>query len=171
MGRKIGRRIEDMAVVLRRASEADLPELWDMQVRAFRPLLEKYRNDSTNPACEPLEKVCARFRQPNTDYYVICEDGQPVGGVRVVRREGSRCRIAPLFVVPEHQGRGVAKAAMHLLEELYPSVQWELNTILQETGNCRLYEKMGYRRTGEYEKVNERMTLVYYRKLTIKRTD
>ena len=30
---------------------------------------------------------------------------------------------------------------------------WELDTILQETGNCYLYEKMGYYQTGKTEKV------------------
>jgi hypothetical protein len=55
---------------------------------------------------------------------------------------------------------------MTMLEGMYTGVTWELNTILEETGNCRLYEKLGYRRTGEYERINERMTLVYYRKLS-----
>jgi len=154
-----------MAIVLRRACEEDLTRLWEMQVRAFRPLLEKYQDDGTNPACDSLETVLCRFRQPCTDYYLILEDGSPVGGVRIVRRGEDRCRISPLFIAPEHQGKGFAKAAIRRLEELYPYVQWELNTILQEKGNCRLYEKMGYRRTGEYEEINERMTLVYYRKL------
>jgi hypothetical protein len=30
---------------------------------------------------------------------------------------------------------------------------WILNTILQESGNCHLYEKIGYRKTGEMEKI------------------
>ncbi len=45
------------------------------------------------------------------------------------------------------------------------ATDWQLETILQEEGNCYLYEKMGYRRTGETEVINERMTLVNYRKL------
>ena len=36
--------------------------------------------------------------------------------------------------------------------------------ILQEKGNCRLYEKMGYRQAGISQIVNERMTLVLYKK-------
>lgn len=153
-----------MQVTLLRAREQDAPCLWEMQVKAFAPLLEKYQDHSINPACESTEAVLARIRQPHTDYYMICADGVPAGGVRVVRRDGGRCRISPLFVLPEFQRQGIAQSAMRRLEALYPGIDWELNTILQETGNCRLYEKMGYRRTGEYEFVNERMTLVYYRK-------
>lgn len=35
---------------------------------------------------------------------------------------------------------------------------------MEEKGNCRLYEKLGYRDTGKREIVNERMTLIYYEK-------
>lgn len=41
---------------------------------------------------------------------------------------------------------------------------WELDTILQESKNCYLYEKMGYCRTGKTEVINERLTLVFYEK-------
>lgn len=153
-----------MTISLRMAAEQDAQCLWQMQVSAFAPLLEKYQDHSINPACEPVEAVLDRIRQPHTDYYVIEEDGEPVGGVRVVKREGGRCRISPLFIRPECQRRGIAQAAVRRLETIYPGVVWELNTILQEAGNCRLYEKLGFRRTGEYEQINERMTLVYYRK-------
>lgn len=36
--------------------------------------------------------------------------------------------------------------------------------ILQEKGNCYLYEKMGYKATGKTEKINDKMTLVFYEK-------
>ncbi len=153
-----------MSVRLEKASVKDAPLLWQMQVRAFKPLLEKYRDGAANPASEPLETVERRFSQSCTDYYLILLGDRAVGGVRVIRRRDRRCNISPLFVVPEYQRRGIAQAAIRELEEIYPDVQWELNTILQEKGNCRLYEKMGYRRTGELEQVNEYMTLVYYRK-------
>ena len=153
-----------MCVALKCAVESDVPMLWEMQVEAFRPLLEKYQSEVVNPACESVEKVRARFRHPCSDYYVIYVGEVPVGGVRVIRRKGARCQISPLFILPEHQRKGYACAAIRRLEEIYPNMQWELNTILEEKGNCRLYEKMGYRRTGEYERINEQMTLVYYRK-------
>lgn len=153
-----------MFVALRQASQEDIVPLWEMQVEAFKPLLEKYKSERVNPACESVDKVRMRFEHPCSDYYVIEADAQPVGGVRIIRRKGGRCQISPLFVRPQFQRRGIARTAIRLLESRYPGVQWELNTILEEKGNCRLYEKMGYRRTGEYERVNEHMTLVYYRK-------
>jgi hypothetical protein len=40
-----------------------------------------------------------------------------------------------------------------MIEEKYKSkIGWKLDTILQEEGNCYLYEKIGYRKTGKIEK-------------------
>ena len=33
-----------------------------------------------------------------------------------------------------------------------------------EKGNCYLYEKMGYHKTGQTHEINERLTLVFYKK-------
>ena len=44
------------------------------------------------------------------------------------------------------------------------SDHWCLDTILQEKGNLRLYEKMGYVQTGKVEHINEKMDIVFYEK-------
>lgn len=77
---------------------------------------------------------------------------------------GKNKRISPIFIMPEFQGRGIAQKALRLCEEAHGSGNWELDTILQEPKNCHLYEKMGYRRTGKTEVVNDRLTLVFYEK-------
>ena len=41
-------------------------------------------------------------------------------------------------------------------------MEWRLDTIKQETGNCHLYEKCGFVRVGEEHVVSDRMTLVDY---------
>jgi len=41
---------------------------------------------------------------------------------------------------------------------------WKLDTILQEQGNCHLYEKCGFIRVGEEHTVNDKMTLVNFEK-------
>lgn len=53
---------------------------------------------------------------------------------------------------------------MQLCEQLHGSGNWELDTILQEEGNCYLYEKMGYHRTGKTVAINDKLTLVFYEK-------
>ena len=153
------------AVTLERASAADCEQLWRMQIAAFLPLLERYHDHELNPASEPCERVAARLAQPETYYYFILAGGEKVGAIRVVdAKDGSRKRISPLCILPEQQNRGYAQAAMREAEKLHGAANWALSTILQEAGNCHLYEKMGYHRTGKTNIINEHMTLVYYEK-------
>ena len=93
-------------------------------------------------------------------------DGTTVGAIRVIDKQevGKAKRISPIFVMPEYRDRGLAQKALQLVEEIHGSLDWELDTILQEKGNCHLYEKLGYRQTGKTEVVNDKMTLVFYRK-------
>ena len=70
----------------------------------------------------------------------------------------------PFFIVPEHQGKGYGQEAMMLVEDTVEAESWELNAILQEEGNCYLYEKMGYRRAEVVKVINDEMIIVLYEK-------
>jgi len=150
-----------------RANIQDAEKLWKMQIAAFQDLYAKYKDAETSPATEPLEKVVIRLEQPYTYYYYIKVEDSIVGAVRVVdAKEPNTCkRISPIFIMKEFRGRGYAQQAIQLAEVIHGSSGWELDTILQEKGNCHLYEKLGYRRTGELRVINDRMTLVDYVKV------
>lgn len=154
-----------MDIVLTHCDTTDADRIHGMQVRAFWPLFEKYGDTETSPACESVERVVARLQQPVTDYYFIEFGEEVVGAIRIVRMENATNRISPVFISPEYQGNGLAQRAFARMEEMYPeAMRWELDTILQERGNCHLYEKLGYRQTGQTHAINEKMTIVYYRK-------
>lgn len=155
-----------MNIALIPAGLEDAKLLHKMQYEAFSPLYERYQDHDTNPANEPLDKIIERLKQPQTDYYVIHLDSEPVGGVRVVCCEQNEYRISPLFVLPKHQNRGIAQQVIGMLFDSYPDAQlWSLETIKQEKGNCHLYEKCGFVRIPDKEMaINERLTLVYYLK-------
>lgn len=154
-----------MNINLKRIDISECEKLWKMQVEAFSELLEKYKDFETDPASEPMSRVEERLRQPFTYYYFIMDGETAVGAVRVVdSKDGSQKRISPIFIMKEHRGKGYAQAALTVVEERHGSENWSLGTILQEAGNCHLYEKMGYRRTGELEIINERMTIIGYEK-------
>lgn len=141
-------------------------KLWKMQVEAFKGLYDKYRDTDTSPAAESIDKTIDRLNQDCTYYYFIEVSGKTVGAMRVVDEQinGKKKRISPIFIMPEYRNKGYAQKAIQLAEELHGSSDWELDTILQEKGNCYLYEKMGYRNTGKIKKVNDKMTLVFYKK-------
>ena len=154
-----------IAVTLQRADVQDAEQILQMQKAAFAPLLERYQDYDLNPANETADRVRARLMQKETYYYYITVNGEAVGAIRIVdAKDGSRKRISPLFVLPQHQNRGYAQAAIREAERLHGAENWALSTIMQEQGNCHLYEKMGYHRTGAPQIINERMTLVQYEK-------
>ena len=148
-----------------RANINDCEKIWKMQKEAFADLLEKYQDYETSPANEPVEKIKAKLLDNFTYFYFIYDDDALVGAVRVVHRnDGSRKRIAPIFIMKKFRNKGLAQKTFEEIEKLHGSNNWMLDTILQEEGNCYLYEKLGYKRTGKIENINERMDIVYYEK-------
>ena len=154
-----------MGVSLVKVNREDLETVWRMQIDAFSELLARYQDYDMSPGAEKIDKIIARFEQPGSFYYFIMADGAKVGVIRVVdRNDGSRKRISPLWIMAEYRGRGYAQQAITAIEELYGEDNWSLDTILQEMGNCHLYEKMGYHRVGNIEHINDRMDIVFYEK-------
>lgn len=152
-------------VTLKIATEDDMQTIWRMQVRAFSDLLEKYQDYETSPGFESFEKVMAKYRQPGTTYYFIVFGDEVVGAIRVVdKKDGSRKKISPIWIMQEHRNKGYAQSAIMAAEQIYGSGNWVLDTILQEKGNLHLYEKMGYHQTGQTKKINDRMDIVFYEK-------
>lgn len=148
-----------------RANINDCEKIWEMQKEAFADLLEKYQDYETSPANEPVEKIKAKLLDSFTYFYFIYDDETLVGAVRVVHRnDGSRKRIAPIFIMKEFRGKGLAQKTFEEIEKIHGCDNWSLDTILQETENCYLYEKLGYKKTGVIEKINDRMDIVYYEK-------
>lgn len=153
-----------MEISLRKATLGDAELIWQMQVAAFQPLLDKYQDYDYSPAVEKTERTVQRLQEPITDYYLIFLNDAPIGGVRICRFDGL-CKLKQLFILPEHQNQRYAQQAIRSVEALYPaSVRWELDTIPQEEKLCHLYEKMGYRKTGAIRPIKEGMDLVFYAK-------
>ena len=152
-------------IKLEEVKEDELPMLYEMQVKSFMPLYEKYR-DEGSPALESLERVRARASRPNRKYYFIVMDGARVGAINLGNNdpdEKTVSFISPIFILPKFWDRGIGYAAIQKAFKLYPEVKtWKLETILQEERNCHLYEKCGFVRVGEEKPVNENMTLIDY---------
>lgn len=150
-------------VTLKPAGMKDAGALLAMQKQAFRALLEKYQDYSTNPVMEPMTTLKRKLSE--RDYYFILMDDEKVGYIGVKHTEGLLC-ITPIGLLPEYQGIGIGHEALRLLEGLYPqNRRWSLGTILQEQGLCRFYESLGYKRTGEITNIQPGMDEVGYEKI------
>ena len=154
-----------MNISLTKTESKDAEIIHAMQIKSFMPLLEKYQDYETSPVNEPIEKIIDKINQSFTDYYIIKSDSIDVGGVRIVKKNDKHYRVSIIFILPEYQGKKIAQEAFQMLEQIYSDAnEWELDTILQEQGNCHLYEKVGYKQTGETKVINDRLTLVFYKK-------
>ncbi|ANU09485.1 acetyltransferase, GNAT family protein [Planococcus antarcticus DSM 14505] len=155
-----------MKITLEMAVASDAAAILAMQKSAFLPLLKKYQDSATNPANETLERVLGRISGPGSFYYKIMAQEKMVGAIRIKSDRDCQFWVSPLFVDPLFQGLGIAGRAMKLTELLHAeAATWELATILEEEGNCRFYEKLGYRTTGVSEQLNDRATLGYFKKI------
>ena len=104
-------------IELRPIEREDVETVWRMQVEAFSGLLEKYQDYDMSPAAESMDKVLARFEQPWTTYYFIMVEDEKVGAVRVVnKKDGSRKRISPIWIMPQHRNKGYAQKAIKAVE-------------------------------------------------------
>ncbi len=152
-------------VALRKAHIEDYKIIHENQTIAFKPLLDHYKDYDTNPGMETTEKVREEIGQQHNDYYHILIEDSLIGMIRIRRKDNGVRRISRMYIMPDYQNKGYAQTAITLAESLYPEAKiWELDTILQETKLCHLYEKMGYKRTGEVIPVNVDMSLVSYQK-------
>lgn len=152
-----------LRLVQAKAEEAELAA--KMQQIAFGELLQRYQDHDTNPANEGVERILWKIQNPGSYYYFIKVGQDTVGAIRVVdEKNGARKRISPLYIMPQYRGKGYAQLAMQEVERIHGTNHWELGTILEEKGNCYLYEKMGYRQTNDRTVINEKMTIVGYEK-------
>ena len=107
-------------MTLRKAGIIDCEELYRMQLKCFRELLEKYRDYDFSPGAEKIEKTERRLREQFSDYYFICLGKAHIGALRVIHLE-TLCILKQIYILPEYQGKGYAQRALRLAEALYPS--------------------------------------------------
>ena len=153
-------------VVLEEVRPDEIEQMYDLQIRSFMPLYEKY-HDEGSPAIESIDRVKARAAVPTRKYYFIVKDGARVGAINIGSKpslnDDSVFFISPIFIAPEFQNRGIGYVAIQKAFAMHPEAkEWRLDTILQEKGNCHLYEKCGFVRVGEEHVINENMTLIDY---------
>lgn len=68
-------------IELKLATKEEAESLHRLQVEAFMPLYEKYRDDDTSPAKESIERVTEKITEENSDFYFILFHEEKVGGV------------------------------------------------------------------------------------------
>ena len=152
-----------MNIELVRIDTHETEKLWKMQINAFKSLLEKYRDFETSPGAETKEKIEDKLLQDYTFFYYIYVDESITGAVRVVdKKDGSRKRVAPIFIMEQYRNKGIAQKVFSEIERIHGENNWKLDPNLKERVNWKMYEKLGLKREGDLEKINDKMDIVYY---------
>lgn len=84
-----------MSIYIKLADFADCQKICDMQRIAFYDILTRYRDYDTNPACETVEVIQNKFRQPFTKYYFIMKYEEIIGAVRIVEIDKTQGEFHP----------------------------------------------------------------------------
>lgn len=155
--------VMDSGLSLYKAVKNDASELLALQREVFTEIYNKYQDHETSPVNQTMDRFIKRF--DIGDYYKIVYKDKLAGSVFVYEKAPGIMRFHIINIKQEYQNKGIGQMTMKRLEMMYPHIKmWELETILSEERNCHLYEKLGYKRYGDEKKINDKLTLISYRK-------
>ena len=130
---------EAPGIQIRRMTEADLPAVHRVDTASFDPIWQN-----------SLETLRRAFSQ--SLLATVAETEVGIVGYQISTGSGQRAHLARLAVQPSLQGRGVGRG---LVQELFSSLvhngiyRLSVNTQSDNTVSLRLYQRMGFVRTGE----------------------
>ncbi|WP_045575518.1 GNAT family N-acetyltransferase [Desulfosporosinus sp. I2] len=154
-----------MEIQLIKATTSDAEAMRIMQIESFTPHFQHYMDVETSPVNESLEKMIYRISYEKGCYLKIMVDSILAGCVWVHELTPKLYRIGIIYISPEFQCKGVGQKALAIVESLFPEAEsWELDCPSDMAINRKCYEKVGYRFTGETRIINDKLTLVSYRK-------
>mgnify|MGYP002623161100 CR=1 FL=1 len=132
-------------VAIRPATSADLDAAWRVYRDAFGPLRAVYRPRGDVEAHE-------RARAALGSRLVAILDGEVVGTVQF-EVHARHVHVIGLAVDPRHQRRGIGSLLVEGVAALAPSLGHRVLALdtIRETGNVEVFERMGFRVTGERE--------------------
>ena len=144
-----------------RATEQDIPALYELQLLAFESEAEMIGSRDVPALLESREHHRQDF--PNwTTMKLVNDEGRIVGAIRY-RPDGEIIDVGRLMVHPDYRHRGLAQQMLAEVDRACPDTIRELYTCTKSWINIRLYDKMGYHPVKEVTE-NSGLSFVYMRK-------
>lgn len=99
-------------------------------------------------------------------YHKIEYDGNLAGGICLITCQNQEMEIRYFYISPEYQNKKIGTRVMALIEKKYKKIKkWWLFTPYKEFRNHYFYEKLGYKKVGESQPIeNDAFTLFRYEK-------
>lgn len=146
-------------MTFQKITKADVPMLYDMALRAFKPDYEKYG------IYPPLLKTKSQRFLPPLSFGKKVVTGGAVIGVVFTIITGRSGLLGSIFIDPAHQKKGYGRQVMLAVEAEYPTVRkWKLDTPGENFHLHRFYESLGYVKTGEAKDKKTGFTTFIYEK-------
>ena len=128
---------------VRQATPGDRDTLYRIRRAAMRPYVEQIWGWD-----EEFQERRFRESYDHTEAQVVVVDGHAIGLLGVSEREGATF-IDQIEIVPDYQGRGIGTALINNV--LARGRPVELDVLKVNADARRLYERLGFRVTGETE--------------------
>lgn len=142
------------------AGQGDIPEILDLQHRAFKVLADRWNRYDIEPLRETSDNIERELAEGVILKYVF--RGRIAGSVRGRITGDGHCYIGKLSVDPEVQNKGIGRKLMLAIESNFPDCTvFELFTSAATPNSRHLYESLGYR---PVEKENDDPFVVFYEK-------
>ena len=153
-----------MDVNLQKANISDASMLLEMQKTCFAEHLKRYEDFETSPAMATVERII--YMTENDYLYKIFYENACVGAVNIRKLETPESyKLHMIYILPEHQNKGIGQKSIKQAENLFPNARfWFLETLEDMPLNRHVYENMGYHFNGQTEKINDKLTIVFYEK-------
>ncbi|HOM02952.1 MAG TPA: GNAT family N-acetyltransferase [Acetivibrio sp.] len=125
----------------------DLPDILNLQKKAFERVAMEEDNFNISPMTQTLENITEEYEKRLFLKYIL--DGKIIGSVRAHLDSDSVCHIGRLIVHPDFQNRGIGKALMKEIENRFNDCsRYEIFTGYNSKNSIALYKKLGYVETS-----------------------
>ena len=132
---------------IRRFKETDAQEVSALIAKTLRTTnIRDYSPEFIENEVKILTPEYIAWRASWTHFYVACEEGEIVGCGAIGPYWGSETEssLFTIFVLPEHQGRGIGRKIIETLEQDEFALRAKRIEIPASITACEFYRKMGY---------------------------
>ena len=153
-----------MNPLFRPAEIEDINDICHGLERAFIPLLDSYYKNGYYPYFANRKWIEEKIEN---EFVYICQLEEKLCGAIILCKEPDRyhLKLHTVYIEEPFRRKGLATFLILNAEAVHSdAASWQLETLADLAGNIALYEKLGYERYSMPKVVNDKVTVVYYRK-------
>lgn len=144
------------------ANIEDVPEILNLQYKAFRPVAESLNWLDVPNLTETVEHARGEFPKYTT-LKMLSDDGKIIGSVRGCIEDGS-LYIGRLMVLPEFQKNGYGRILLREIQSILPHNRAWLDTSGDVPETVSFYEREGFR-TFESKRFENGVSWIFMEKI------